>query len=170
MKVFIVKRPTRFDPRSEDPKGIKQQLSKFANHVYDQLWFKRGCVNNIFIVDIDMNCTGPGYLKDLIYGAENVKNYDGVHLRGEGASRHYTYRAVNAIGPVINNGNIASDYHLNCPQARHQRQFFKVSSRFSRVKNTDEKGNKKVQRSIGREDKYQHRYEVPTSNIFEHLN
>ena len=127
-------------------------------------------MNNIFIVDIDMNCTSPGYLKDLIYGAENVNNYDGIHLRGEGASRHYTYRAVNAIGPVINNGNISSDYHLNCPQARHQRQFFKVSSRFSRVKNTDEKGNKKVQRSIGREDKYQHRYEVPTSNIFEHLN
>ena len=44
MKVVIVKRPPRFDLRSEDPKGIKQQLSKFANHVYNQLWFKRGCV------------------------------------------------------------------------------------------------------------------------------
>ena len=116
-----------------------------------------------------MNCTSPGYLKDLIYGAENVNDYDGIHFRGEGASRHFTYRAVNAIGPVVNNGNIASDYHLNCPQARYQRQHIKFPFRFSRVRNTEKNGNS-VQGSIGREDKYRHRYEVPTSNIFEHLN
>ena len=37
MKVFIVKRIPRFDKISSDPKGIKKQLSKFSNNVYDQL-------------------------------------------------------------------------------------------------------------------------------------
>ena len=125
---------------------------------------------NIHIIDINLNCTGPGYLKDLIYGAQNVKNYDGVNLRGEGASRHFTYRAVNAIGPVINNGNTASDYHLTCPQTKHQAQQFKFPSKFSRIGSTESRANEKAQRSIGRQDKYQSRYNIPTNNIFEHLN
>ena len=37
LNVVIVKRLPRYDRASEDILGIKSQLSKFANHVYDQL-------------------------------------------------------------------------------------------------------------------------------------
>ena len=123
MKVIIVKRLPRFDPISSDPKGIKKQLSKFGNHVFDQLWFKKGCPENIHIVELDLGCSGQGYLKDLIYGLNNSPDYDGVHLRGKGAQRHFTYRAVCATQKILrgNTQVLQSDDHTNCPQAQYQR-------------------------------------------------
>ena len=58
MKVIIVKRLPRYDTVSSDPKGIKSQLSRFGNHVYDQLWFKGGSPKNIHIVDFGLDCSG----------------------------------------------------------------------------------------------------------------
>ena len=119
MKVVIVKRLPRYDPDSSDPKQIKSQLSRFGNDVYDQLWFKGGSPKNIYIVDFELNCSSSGYLKDLIYGQITERNYDGIHLRGGGAQRHFTYRAVNAIKPILRAGDeqlAAADNHTNCPQ------------------------------------------------------
>ena len=167
MKVVIVKRLPRFDSKSSDPEGIKSQLTKFANHVYDQLWYKKGCVPNIHIVEIDLNISGQGYLKDIIFGVENAKNYDGIHLRGNGASRHFSYRAVQAIGPVIN-------YHLTCPQTQFQKYHLtcpQTQFQNRQLRNGGSIENNRVtKRSIGRQEKYQHRYSVETSNIFENLN
>ena len=129
LKVIIIKRLQRYDPVSADPQGIKHKLSKFANDVYDQLWFKRGGPKNIFVVDIDLQCTKDGYLKDLIYGKSSDRLYDGIHLRGEGGNRHFSYRAVNAIKPILNcrreiraKNARPDDRHTDCPQARFKRQ------------------------------------------------
>ena len=42
LKVIIVKRLPRYDPKSQDPIFIKQSLSELANSVYDQLWLEDG--------------------------------------------------------------------------------------------------------------------------------
>ena len=101
-KVIIVKRLSRFDPVPADPKGIKQKLSNFANSVYDQLWFKRGGPKNIFVVEFDLQCSSKGYLKDLVFGKKDARNFDGIHFRGVGGQRHFSYRAITAIKAILN--------------------------------------------------------------------
>jgi hypothetical protein len=61
-----------------------------------------------------------GYLKDILYGKTSQPNYDGIHLRGTAASRHFTYRAVNAIKSVFgeNRTNVFSK-----SQSQHNQQY-----------------------------------------------
>ena len=101
MQTVIVKRMNRFDKGSADILGIKSSLSTYANNYYEQLWLKAGRPQNIKLVDIDMKVDSPGHLKQLIFGSCGSENYDGVHLRGPGASRHFNYRAKQAIRSTI---------------------------------------------------------------------
>ena len=71
LNVIIVKRLPRFDRASKDILGIKSQLSKFANHVYDQLWLKQGSPDRIKIVDLELECGKYRHLKNIIFGATN---------------------------------------------------------------------------------------------------
>ena len=156
MKVIIVKRLPRHDSPSVDPLGIKRKLSNFANNAYDQCWFKRGAPKNIHIVNFDLGCENSPYLKDIIFGNPGGKHYDGVHLRGFSAARHFTYRAVQAIKPVVicrtaqNLRDNRSDSHNNCPQAQYQRQLrsdsrqvnteqFVFPRRFKKANNSEKK-------------------------------
>ena len=102
LNVIIVKRLPRYDRTSTDITGIKSQLSKFGNHVYDQLWLKRGSPNRIHIVEFELGCDNYPSLKQIIYGSHGNHKYDGIHLIGSGARRHFTYRAVQAISSVFN--------------------------------------------------------------------
>ena len=100
-KVVILKRLPRFKRSSSDLLQIKSQLSEFGNACYDQIWQKRGGPEKIQIVEIDLKCSESKYLKDLVFGNPVSKTYDGTHLRGAGASRHFTYRAIEAITKVM---------------------------------------------------------------------
>ena len=117
-----------------DPKGTKSKLSIFANSVYDQLWFKRGGPKNIHIVNFEIGSDDSKYLKEIIFGLSSDRQYDGIHLRGNGHSRHFTYRAIQAIRPAIvsrpatNYTRPLPNYHANCPQTQYQHQS-KVSSK-----------------------------------------
>ena len=139
LHVIILKRLPRFDRSSNDLIKIKSNLSDFANQMYDQLWLRRGCPERIHIVDIKL-AGNSQYLKDLICGTVDKPRYDGIHLIGSGASRHFTYRTINAIKPFISKPNInqkkpyfwrqkqttgntnAQQSHLDCPQAVYMRQ------------------------------------------------
>ena len=87
---MIVKRLERFDRASHDMYRIKSQLSKFSNHVYDQLWLKYGSPDRIHIIDLNIGCEKNNYLRELIYGKPDNPKYDGIHLIGNGASRQFT--------------------------------------------------------------------------------
>ena len=97
LNVIIVKRLPRFDRKSKDMLGIKSKLSKFANHVYDQLWLKRGSPTRIHVVDLNLDCEEYPYLKETIFGKPSNPDYDGIRLIGPGASRQLNYRAVQTI-------------------------------------------------------------------------
>ena len=90
MKVLVLKRLPRFDRSSQDIIGIKSQLSTFANTVLDQQWIKYGRPSNIQIVEIKLNLDGSNHLRNLIYGNRDTSDFDGIHLRGPGASRHFS--------------------------------------------------------------------------------
>ena len=132
MEVIIVKRLPRYDLKSQDPLQIKQSLSEYSNSVYDQLWFENDGPKNIHIVSLDkMECFG--YLKDIIYGNTSQPNYDGIHLRGPEAVRHFTYRAVNAIKSVIHKTGFSP--RSSGLQSQLQRNYQTVNNKSSRLSN-----------------------------------
>ena len=122
IEVVILKRLPRYDPKSTDPLHIKQSLSELANSVYDQLWLEDGGPKNIHIVSLDkMECFG--YLKDIIYGKTNDSSYDGIHLRGPAAVRHFTYRAANAIKSVFGRNKNRVSNHVNSAHSQRTDQY-----------------------------------------------
>ena len=149
--------------------------------MYDQLWLRRGSPERIHIVDIKL-LEKEGYLKDIIYGSHENQRYDGIHLIGQGASRHFTYRAVQAISPIISKPNpdrkLSSfsrvrqtnyrqsdkDNHQNCPQTRHMRQ----SANGGQWKRSDRLFSEVLKGSSQQKSKQM--YTVPTSNFFNPLN
>ena len=119
-KVVIMKRLPRFDdvPGAPDELStIRSDLSEYGNSVYDQLLLKRGRPGKIQIVDIDLKCSASNYLKHLIFGNPDDARNDGVHLRGKSAGRHFTYRAIQVIKPIIK----YPFCETNCPQQKYQR-------------------------------------------------
>ena len=189
LNVIIVKRLPRFDRKSKDMLGIKSKLSKFANHVYDQLWLKRGSPTRIQVVDLNLDCEEYPYLKETIFGKPSNPDYDGIRLIGPGASRQLNYRAVQTIKNKITKPfhtvqrrkpdprahvqrNTAAarketswvereyDDHTRCPQALYQ-QHQLARNRDSGVRHT--RTYAEVTRNM------QYGYSVPTYNRFAHF-
>ena len=157
-KVIIVKRLPRHDPFSVDPLGIKKKLSKFGNDAYDQLWFKRGGPKNIHIVDFGLGTENSPFLQKLIFGNPASNSYDGIHLRGQGASRHLTYRAVQAMKPVLKTNTLPGRFslhgsHRSCPQTIFQQKQRNNQTQMFKTK----EGSQKIA------------YSIPTQNSFEVL-
>ena len=171
VKVVIMKRMPRFDTKSQDPTSAKSKLSDFADRVYDQLWFKHGSPANIKIATLNLGCSTSQHLKNIIMGNPDSQSYDGIHLRGPAASRHFTYRAVQEIRSVImaqNGGNFArgvgkhvrleSNVHINCPQTEYQRQ--------SHVNHSQERMSKSKKTA---QPTRNYNYNIPTKNSFSPL-
>ena len=142
LNVVIVKRPQRFDRSSSDMLGIKSKLSEFGNQVYDQLWLRKGSPEKIHMIEIDL-VQNSGYLKDIIYGNHENPRYDGIHFKGSASSRHFTYRIIQKLSPLLSKPNPVqprskfsrktddnnvlparagnwreTENHSNCPQAK----------------------------------------------------
>ena len=110
LQVVIIKRPPRYDTNMSDPYHTKSNLSHFANCIYDQLWYKKGSPSNIHVVNVELGTETSENLKNLIYGKTTSQGYDGVMLRGEGASRHFSYRSIQAIKPIIQQSHLSEGF------------------------------------------------------------
>ena len=171
-----------FDRSTKDIIGIKSKLSNYANTFLDQLWVKSGSPSNISIVELQLNVEKSRYLRDFLYGEKSDENNDGIHLRGPGASRHFTYRATQAVKQVLAQLSAGPfsriSHHANFPS----RQTMYVSPA-KPVRNNDHKDCPQTQfqqrqgRSVsyaetvrGKHGKQGNVYNVSTSNMWEHLN
>ena len=112
-KVVLVKQFPRYDNSQDDPSSIKRELSVMANSYFDQLWQQNGSPSNIQLVNFELGCESSNHVRKLIFGSPGSKNYDGFKFHGEGASRHFSYRAVQAIKPIILSSNqVSSAIHV----------------------------------------------------------
>ena len=200
MKVVILKRLPRYDRPSDDILGIKSRLSNYANSVYDQLWLKNGSPENIQIVELEfgLQSAKTGYLKEIIFGKNKSKNYDGYHLNGEFALRHFTYRAVQAIQPITrsswssarpaNHSDPSSrpgetdNYHRNCPQSEYMRKSPKghiFNDQSGRHQTGGNSYYQQMHRGYRKQNSYaetvkqgqsNYEYSIPTQNRFSTLN
>ena len=140
----------------------KSQYNLIYSFIHkSQLWVKKGSPKNINIVNFELGSENSPHLQKLIYGNPASNLFDGIHLHGEGASRHLTYRAVQAIKPVLKT-NVQPmlqpdrfspfSSHRSCPQAIfHQQQ-----------------RSKQAQMYRNKKDSYMS-YNIPTQNSFEVL-
>ena len=183
LKVFIFKRLPRFDKGSADLMRIKSQLSEFGNSIYDQLWLRKGSPKNIQVLEFDLGCSGQNRsnLRRIIYGDPNSSYFDGLHLRGRGAQRHFNYRASKALKSALSkyvedNQKIkamfakSTNYHGNRPQPQYQRR--KISEGLSVVRgnNSQPKSYSDAVKSNNQSQTGPYTYAVPTSNYYNHLN
>ena len=143
LNVVIVKRLQRFDKPSSDIIGIKQRISQYANKIYDQCILKSNHSSRIHVIEFNLT-QNSDYLKEIIYGQTENPRYDGIHLSGSESSRHFSYRAVQALKLILHTRsqskmrpshhsrgqsesfeqqerNSESHGHTNCPQAQYQR-------------------------------------------------
>ena len=182
LNVVIVKRIQRFDKTSVDPIGIKSQLSKFANHVYDQLWLKRGEPTRIHIVDLNLDCEDYPYFKEILYGRRQDRQFDGIHLNGTADTRQFTYRAIQAIRSrftkppqmaarhwSVSDRNrpirsMSSSDHRNCPQTKYQ----EAQRQLARNRRKDAVHTRTYAEVAS--SSTEHVYSVPTRNFYNPLN
>ena len=87
-------------------------------------------------MSLDLGSDNSSHLKQLIYGDPSSGSFDGINLRGNGASRHFTYRAKNALVPVLGQQTsqftqrsstqrkYRANYHDNCPQTQYQNRAY----------------------------------------------
>ena len=124
-KVIILKRLPRYNRSSSDLIGVKSQLSKFANSVYDQRLIQEGSPKNIIVLGLDLECSGQ--FRELVYGHHEDGKYDGIHLSGIAASRQFTYHTIKMLKakvylsllPKFRHRQVAN--HQNSEQGQYQR-------------------------------------------------
>ena len=169
--------------------GIKPKLSQFGNQVYDQLWLRKGSPEKIHVIELNM-VQNSGYLKEIIYGNHENPRYDGIHFIGSESSRHFSYRVIQKLSPIITKPNHAqskpsftrksygdnvlpaksakqtSDNHSNCPQAKHMRQ--SASSHHS--ERSGKTYSEVLKGTNGTRRQSDFSYTVPTYNFFNSLN
>ena len=191
MNVVIVKRPDRFDRGTKDILGIKPKLSEYANKVYDQCLLQSNHAGKIHVIDIKLGAKNSNYLKDIIFGMPDNPRYDGIHLSGSEARRHFSYRVVQALKHIVTNRRRAkmfpsstsqdsrgvtaglsdSSYHMDCPQARYQRDQFRkncgnrASNQRHYVSYADAVKNNEHTTRVGQK----YIFSIPTTNRFDQL-
>ena len=186
-RIILIKRLPRFDRSRDDIIGIKSQLSNYGNNCYDQQFIKRGRPDNIHIVELD-GLDSQGYLRSIVYGEVNKENYDGIHLRGRHASRHFSYRVISAIKRIIKcsrnpinprvNNERKADFHRTCPQAKYQAQKSQANQKPSQFSSQSKQANSGHQSAFSTQGvRYSdvvtgghNYYNVPTQNKYAPLN
>jgi hypothetical protein len=124
-RVIIVKSLPIYDPNHTDPNSIKSKLNQYGNSYYDTLWMQAGCPSDISIVDQNMECQGPLKLKRFGNPGStdhDGKPWDGIHMRGRLAARHYTNSLIRILSEFLPSGDnwSSKDNHRSCPQTRYQ--------------------------------------------------
>ena len=123
------------------------------------------------------------HLKNIIFGTNSNPQYDGIHLEGEAATRHFTYRAVQKLSQIITKplkkhsaqkkeyiaatgarkfARVSSkDDHTNCPQAQYRQRHVE------KVKNTNNIPSRTYADVVGNRH---YNYSIPTKNFYSPLN
>ena len=159
------------------------------------MWLKSGSPEKIHIAELKLGTKENVHLRKLIFGASSIENFDGVHLCGPGAARHFTYRSVQAIKEVLpksekmramadksgarpsyrrtgsQNQSHSSEDHTDCPQARYQRRHTDCpQAMYQRRQVARASASKPSYAQIVKGgDNRGYSYSVPTSNRFTFL-
>ena len=92
---------------------------------YMNIWMEKGCPQNIIIEDQHMECQGQLRIKrfgDPGYSGHDGKPWDGIHMRGRLAIRHYTNSVIRILSDICQTKSQSPQqpFHSTCPQSQYQ--------------------------------------------------
>ena len=95
-KVVIMEHAPRYDEKDNDPLGLKPELSKYANSVYNQLWLDSHLKNKISVGRHSLNEISDESYDDIFRNPKSGR-HDGVHLYGRSGRKIYTKSVKNIL-------------------------------------------------------------------------
>ena len=125
-KVLILEHPPRFDPKSKDPLCLKPELARYANSLYQQLWFQSQLKHKIVLGKHNLECSEQIQLQR--FTDRRTNKYDGVHMYSKEGKWAYTEsvisilsRNISAQAPRLRPRPNLSENQKNFPQAEQMR-------------------------------------------------
>ena len=136
---------------------------------------KSGCPANIQISDQKLDCQGP--LREKRFGNPGLigpdgKPWDGIHMRGRMAIRHYSNTMIRIIDEL--SPKKKDNFHQSCPQTIYQQNSNDGNYQYQnrRYRNTEYSGNRQPKKmytngrySAGSNAKY-YEYNTTVNNRF----
>ena len=97
-KVLILEHPPRFDQPDIDPLGLKPQLARYANLVYNQLWLASSHKQRIKIGTHKLDCSENEF--NDRYKDVKTNRFDGLHMYGKDGRSSYTRNLISIFRNV----------------------------------------------------------------------
>ena len=98
-KAILIEHPDRFDTEDKDPLSIKAELVRYANRLYQQLWFESNLKHRIILGQHRLQCLEKTRLER--FTDRRSHRYDGVHMYGESGRRAYTNSVLSILIPAL---------------------------------------------------------------------
>ena len=93
--VVILEHPPRFDIKAKDPLSLKSEFAKYANNMYQQLWFASDMKDKISIGQHNLQCSEE--VRISRYTNDKNNRYDGIHFFGLDGRRSLTDSVLTII-------------------------------------------------------------------------
>ena len=165
-KVVLMEQTPRYDTITSDPHSIKPGLSKLYNRTLEKLCHQSPLKDRLIFGKHTLVCTGG--IRESRYVDHKRNRYDGIHLYGPSGGKSYTESVLS----ILRNSGLIK----NTPPV-YFRRYHSESSIYEKyvcpTQDLDwlnDKDVRKPKSSHKSQAKYDYKYNVTTSNRFEHLN
>ena len=159
----------RYDDKSVDPLSLKPALALLFNNTLSNLWIESPLKAKLTIGIHNLDCSGG--VKEARYRDIKNKKYDGLHMYGPSGRKAYTVSMLNILKSAdifeLKNGQTALDYYKDLLKFQFQK---KKSPRHHRARTQPDSENDRDVRKNMNNRAHEHKYSVPTANMFEYLN
>jgi hypothetical protein len=123
-KVIIMEHPPRYDTKDSDPSSLKPEFARYANNVYQQLWFASSLKNKIVKGQHNLQCSENVRLERFVN--KKNKKYDGVHMYSQAGRKAYTESVKTILCANIKSAEprlrpSPTNDHKNCHQTKYRK-------------------------------------------------
>ena len=168
----------RYDVKSVDPLCLKPALAVLFNNTLGEVWMDSPHKDKIVLGIHNLECSGG--IREARYRDLRNQKYDAVHMFGPSGEKSYTISVLDILisaDIVEQTFRMMSgiDYFRNLSHFDYQRKKHRrhqPKQKQNRNRNRPDSANARDIRpqSSRRQDTYDQRYSVPTSNVYDHLN
>ena len=167
-KVIILNQTPRYDEKLVDPLGLKSAFVQLYNNTLLNLWIDSPLKSKFMIGVHNLECSGG--IKEARYRDSLKKKYDGLHLFGPSGRKAYTVSILNILKSADlfeqTNRQTALQYYKDLLHFQYQKMR-NYRRKPESVNDWDSRHEKRDNKSARTQKQ---RFNVHTSNVFEHLN
>ena len=178
-KVVIMNQTPRYDDKEVDPLSLKQALALLFNNTLSELWLDSPLKDKLVIGTHNLECVGG--IKEARYRDTRKRMYDGVHMYGPSGMKAYTIsvldilKAAKILDQTDRQTHSGQEYYRNLSKFQFQkrknvRRGYQPAEQKRAKCDSDNDRDIRPKKYNRVQDDYEQRYNVTTSNKFNHLN